>query len=151
MKKIMVIYHSQEKGNTKRLAELVSKGCAQVEGIKVQMVNVNEARIDMKEFERSDGVALGTPDYFSYMAGGLKQFFDDAMIARWEGRNIEGKPYVAFCTHGGGGTAIKSVEKLAEAVGFKKVAPSVTCQGSPKGDVVKEAILLGKTLAENLK
>ena len=47
MKHILIVYHSQEKGNTHRMAELVAEGCRQVAGVEVEMVNVNERRVDM--------------------------------------------------------------------------------------------------------
>jgi multimeric flavodoxin WrbA len=150
MKKILIVFHSQEAGNTERMAELVARGCAQVPGVQVSMINTNERRVDMRRLERADGLALGTPDYFTYMAGGLKMFFDDATLAQWRGANIKGKPCVAFCTHGGGGGGIRSVEGLAKHMGWEKVAPSVICQGRPKGEAIKQAVALGKALAQRI-
>ncbi len=147
MKRILIVYHSQQKGNTRQMAELVAKGCRDVSGVEVELVNVNESRVDMVAAERADAYALGSPDYFTYMAGGLKQFFDDLYIADLAGRKVKGKPYVAFLTHGGGGGAIASIEKLAEALELVKVAPSVVCQGAPTGDAVDQSIQLGKALA----
>ena len=71
MKRILIVYHSQEKGNTRKMAELVAEGCRQVSGVEVELVNVNERRVSMDAAEQADGYALGCPDYFSYMAGGL--------------------------------------------------------------------------------
>lgn len=151
MKRILIVYHSQEKGNTRRMAELVAEGCRQVDGVEVELVNVNEGRVDMDAAERADGYALGSPDYFSYMAGGLKQFFDDLLIASNAGRNVKGKPHVVFLTHGGGGHAIESVEKLAKATKLIKVADSAVCKGAPEAEEdVKKSIQLGRTLAEHL-
>ena len=78
MKTILVVYHSQEKGNTHRMAELVAQGCREVEGVDVRMINVNEQRVDMDAAEQADAYALGSPDYFSYVAGNLDQL---ALIA----------------------------------------------------------------------
>jgi multimeric flavodoxin WrbA len=150
MKRILIVYHSQEKGNTRKMADLVAQGCKSVPGVEVEMVNVNEARVDMAAAERADAYALGSPDYFSYMAGGLKQFFDDLCLADWAGRKVKGKPYVAFVTHGGGGSAIQSVEGLAKAMGLVQAAPSVVSQGAPTGPLVQKSIALGKALAEKL-
>lgn len=150
MKRILIVYHSQEKGNTRQMAELVAEGCGQVEGVEVEMVNVNEARVDMEAAEQADAYALGTPDYFTYMAGGLKQFFDDLCLASWAGREVKEKPYVAFVTHGGGGGAIESVEKLAGSMALAKVADSVVCKGAPSGPTAEESIALGKALAEHV-
>jgi len=147
MKSIMIIYHSQQAGNTKKLAELVKDGIAQAGSFDVRMVNTNEQRVDMGEVEKSDGLAIGSPDYFTYVAGGLKQFFDDAMIAHRAGKQIKGKPYVGFLTHGGGGGAIQSLERLAGSFEFKKAAEPVVCKGAPEGDAVAAGVELGKALA----
>jgi len=150
MKRILVVYHSQEKGNTRKMADLVAQGCRSVPGVETELVNVNERRVDMEAAERADGYALGSPDYFTYMAGGLKQFFDDLCLADWAGRKVKGKPYVAFLTHGGGGGAIKSVEGLAKAMDLVQVAPSVVSKGAPSGPLAQQSVALGKALAERL-
>ena len=150
MKHILIVYHSQEKGNTRRMAELVAEGCRQVAGVDVEMVNVNERRVDMTIAARADAYALGSPDYFTYMAGGLKQFFDDLCLAKRAGQKVDDKPYVAFLTHGGGGGGIRSVEELAKAMKLTQVAPSVTCQGAPAGAAAEQSIALGRALAERV-
>jgi len=149
MKRILVIYHSQQSGNTKKMAELVAEGASEA-GVEVELVNVNERRADMAAVEKADGLALGTPDYFTYMAGGLKQFFDDAMIAEWGGKKIKGKPCVVFVTHGGGGGAAASVEKLAKALEFKQVGESLLSKGAPSGELLERSKALGKALADAL-
>jgi len=148
MKTILVIYHSQEKGNTRIMAGLVADGCRQVQGVVVHLINVNEQRVDMKEAENADAYALGSPDYFSYIAGNLKQFFDDILLASWRGMNTINKPYVGFITHGGGGTAVKSLENLAHETKLIQVAPSLVCAGKPerKKDI-QQSVELGKNLA----
>jgi multimeric flavodoxin WrbA len=84
------------------------------------------------------------------MAGGLKQFFDDLCLASWGKRKVTGKPYVAFVTHGGGGGAIKSVEKLAGDLKLVRVAESVLSQGAPSGAGAEASIALGRALAEHV-
>lgn len=150
MKTILIVFHSQYKGNTKAMAELVAQGCRQVSGVEVRLVNAFNARVDMNLVEQADGLALGTPDYFSYVAGGLKQFFDDLCIADWDGKKVKGKPYVGFCTHGGGAKAGKSLEQLAKAMELKPVAKVLLCEEAPTGEAAEAAIALGKTLAQHV-
>jgi NAD(P)H dehydrogenase (quinone) len=150
LKKILVVYHSQEKGNTRKMAELVAQGIQSVAGVEAKLINVNEQRVDMDAAEQAAGYALGTPDYFSYMAGGLKQFFDDLLIAAWAGRPVDKKPCVAFLTHGGGGRAVGSVEGLIGSTKLEKVADSVVCKGAPEGEDAERSIALGKALAEHV-
>ena len=47
---------------------------------------------------RSDCAAFGSPDYYSYVAGNLKQFMDDHYIAdvRKGMQGLKGKPYALF-------------------------------------------------------
>jgi multimeric flavodoxin WrbA len=149
-KRILIVYHSQEKGNTRKMAELVTEGCRAVGGVEVSLVNVNEERVDMAAAEQADGLALGSPDYFSYVAGGLKQFFDDLCLADWAGKQVKGKPCVLFLTHGGGGSAIGSLEKLAGSMKLDSVAPSLVCRGAPEGEMVEKSIGLGRALAEHI-
>ena len=150
MKRILIVYHSQEHGNTRKMAELIADGCRRVPGVEVELVNVNETRVDMDLAERADGYALGSPDYFTYMAGGLKQFFDDLCLAAWAGRKVKDKPYVGFVTHGGGGGALESVERLANSMKLWQAAPSLLSKGAPEGETVEQSIALGRALAERV-
>jgi len=148
MKTVLIVYHSQEVGNTRRAAKLVAKGCAGVPGVKVRAYNVHRERVPIGAVERADGLALGSPDYFSYVAGGLKQFFDDLKIAEWAGRKVTGKPCVCFLTHGGGGAGIRSLEYLAGHAGLERIAKSLVCEGPPKGRAAEKAVALGRALAD---
>lgn len=150
MKHILVVYHSQEKGNTRKMAELVAEGCRSVKGVTVEVVDVNTARVDIPAVEKADGLALGSPDYFSYVAGGVKQFFDDVCLASWAGRAVKAKPYVGFITHGGGGAASKSLESLAKALEFQPVAPVLLSKGAPSGPLVEQSRELGRLLARKV-
>jgi len=76
MGKIIVIYHSQQYGNTKILAESLAEG-ARGAGAEVNLINTNERRLTLEEFLATDAVAIGTPDYFSYVEGTIKTFYDD--------------------------------------------------------------------------
>ena len=150
MKRILIAYHSQQYGNTRQMAELVADGCREAADIEVHLVNLNEARASMDLAEQADGYALGSPDYFTYMAGGLKQFFDDLYIVAQAGRSVKGKPYVAFLTHGGGGGAIASIEKLAQSMELVQVAESVSSRGAPSGTAADESVELGRALAAHV-
>ncbi|HOJ31878.1 MAG TPA: flavodoxin, partial [bacterium] len=72
MVKVLVVYHSLG-GNTKIAAEIVAEGCRR-KGADVTLKTGTEAT--EKDLIECDGIAIGSPDYFSYMAGGLKDFFD---------------------------------------------------------------------------
>ena len=147
MKKILIVYHSMS-GNTKAAAERVAQGAQAVEGTRVQVKEGLKAGVE--DLLSCDGIAVGTPDYFDYMAGGLKDFFDRTCYPT-EG-HVTGKPCAIFVTHGGGGKALQSVKKLCRRFKFKIVAPPVLIENMPKSKAAQRKLTsLGKALAEACK
>lgn len=144
---ILVLYHSQEYGNTETMAEAVAEG-ATAAGAGVTMVNTNEQRLDIEAYRQFDAVAFGSPDYFSYVAGALKVFMDDWYIARRAGSDgLEDKPYGLFYSHGGGGAVRGPLEKLFGRLG-SQVGQTIESVGKPDDAVLKACRDLGRQLAE---
>ncbi len=114
MVKALVLYHSQQYGNTGKMAEAVAMGLKE-ENCEVTLHNANEGRFDITKYPQYDCVALGTPDYFSYMAGTIKTFLDDWYIKRNE-PGYQARPYVVFFTHGGGGRGKETLTCSTDSV-----------------------------------
>ena len=148
MVKALVLYHSQEFGNTKEMAEAITEGL-QAAGCETTIFNTNEGRFNVAEFPQFDCVAFGSPDYFSYVAGGLKTFMDDHYIqdVRKGLKNLKGKPYVLFYSHGGGGRVKDVMTSLFKRVGTM-VGEPVGSQGKPSPQVREKCRALGRELAE---
>jgi len=146
MKKVLVIFHSQEFGNTAACADLIAQGIEQAGNIEVELVNINEVnRVDIRGLAACDGVAIGSPDYGSYVAGTIKQLFDDIYVAGKAGVSVKGKPCVLFMTHGGGGRGLKALKSLAHD--FRLLAEPFICQGAPEKGC-PAAIEQGRTLGK---
>jgi flavorubredoxin len=146
-KSILVIFHSQEYGNTAAMAAAVAEG-ARSKGAEVRLVNTNETRLAIDSYRGFDAVAFGSPDYFSYVAGGLKVFLDDWYIARKaDRRGLEGKPYALFYSHGGGGAVRDQLEDLFERMGWQ-VGQTLGSRGAPTADRLDGCRELGRQLAE---
>ena len=121
---LLVLYHSQEYGNTGAMAEAIGEG-ARAAGAEVSLVNTNAERMDPEQYRRFDAVAFGSPDYYSYIAGGLKTFLDDWYIAqRSNSQGLKGKPYGLFYSHGGGGAVRRPLEELFGRMGTQVGRPS---------------------------
>ncbi|MFB3892125.1 MAG: flavodoxin family protein [Phycisphaerae bacterium] len=140
MSKVLIAYHS-DTGNTKRLAELIAAG-AKSGGADVQIVAA--AEMDMDAAAKADGLAIGSPDYFSYVAGTVKTFFDKA----FSDKRFKGKPCAVFGTHGGGGKVVGVIEKLAKSIGLVQVGTGLLVQGKPGPADEPKAHQLGQALAE---
>ena len=149
MTSILIIYHSQEFGNTKAMAEAVAEGAKNV-GAKVTLINTNEQRVDIDHFREFDVTAIGTPDYYSYLAGNLKQFVDDCYIAKKTNRKgLENKPYGLFYSHGGGGSVRKPFEDLIRSMRLgEKIGKTIESYGRPNDGVLEECRELGKQIVE---
>ena len=148
MGKILVIYHSQQFGNTKALAEALAEGAREA-GADAELINTNERRVTPEEFLAADAVALGTPDYFSYPAGTIKTFFDDMYIWDQAGKQVKGKPAALFISHGGGGRARQPFETFAQRF-FQQVGETVEGRRPISSDAKKKSLALGKELVQSL-
>lgn len=148
MAKALVLYHSQEYGNTAPMAESVAQGLREA-GCEVDLFNTNDGRYDVTQFPQYDCVAFGSPDYYSYVAGGLKMFMDDHYIAdvRKGMQGLKGKPYALFCSHGGGGRVREVMVSLFKRIGTQ-VGEPVASRGWPNPEVLERCKGLGKALAK---
>jgi flavorubredoxin len=149
MGSILVLYHSQEYGNTAAMAQAIAEG-ARAAGADVTLVNTNEQRLDLDQYRLFDAVAFGSPDYWSYIAGGLKVFIDDWYIARKSNRRgLEDKPYGLFYSHGGGGRVRGPLKELFSRMG-SQVGETIESYGRPSDAVLRACRELGRQLADTL-
>jgi NAD(P)H dehydrogenase (quinone) len=77
MTKVFTIYHSQY-GHTKRLAEAVHKGAAELPGVQATLLSVEEATARLDELDAADAIIFGAPTYMGSMSAGMKQFLEVA-------------------------------------------------------------------------
>jgi len=62
---VLILYYSRT-GNTKKLAEEIGKGVAEVEGVKCVLRSTTE--VTKEDFLDSGGIIVGSPVYFGSMA-----------------------------------------------------------------------------------
>lgn len=147
MTKILVLFHSQQYGNTEKMAAAVAKGAREA-GAEVTLHNANEERFDVDRYRGFDAAAFGTPDYYSYIAGTLKVFLDDWFLAKRENpTGLIDKPVAMFYSHGGGGAVRGPLERLFTKLG-EPVAEPVESLGSPSGSVLSVCRALGRSLVD---
>ena len=150
MNSVLVLYHSQEFGNTASMAAAVGEG-AFAAGAEVTLVNTNEQRLGLEQYRHYDAVAFGSPDYWGYIAGGLKVFLDDWYIAQKSNRQgLKDKPYALFYSHGGGGAVRGPLEELFSRMGVK-VGTTIESYGRPTSTVLDSCRELGQQLAKACK
>jgi multimeric flavodoxin WrbA len=146
MGKIIVMYHSQQYGRTGELADALAEGAREA-GAQVEQINTNEQRVTLEKFLSADAIAIGTPDYYSYVAGTLKTFFDDLYLWDKAGKAVIGKPAAFFYSHGGGGLVRQSLEKFGNRF-FKQVGETIERNPSNAEEARQKCRALGRELAQ---
>ncbi|MDI6846673.1 MAG: flavodoxin domain-containing protein [Candidatus Bathyarchaeia archaeon] len=140
---MLVLYYSRT-GRTETLANPVAEGTRTVEDVSVSVKRVDYATVN--DFISCDAVAFGSPNYFSYMAGLMKDFFDKALSIR---ERVIGKPAVAFTSGGGSSnSALLSLENMISSFKLQKVAEGVVSQGEPNEKDLTACKKLGEALTK---
>ena len=145
MGRILIIYHSQT-GNTQKMAKSVARGSDSINNVHVVLKRASEATLE--DLMECDGLALGSPEYFGYMAGMIKDFFDRTYNEARGRKEIFKKPYVVFISAGNDGSgALSSIERICIGYQFKKVYEPVIAKGEINQDILTRCEELGKTIA----
>jgi len=141
MVKILVLYYSTT-GNTETLAKAIAEGAKPI-------AEVTTRRVDyatIYDLITCDGVAFGSPNYFGYMAGLVKDYFDKAWSVRAQ---ITGKVAVAFTSGGGSSnSALLSLENMFNAFKLEKAADGIVSSRRQTEQDLDKCKALGKALAE---
>ena len=151
MKNILIIYHSQS-GVVEKMAYALKAGVESInKDFQIELKKAQDAGWD--DLKMADGIAIGTPDYFDYMAGTVKDFFDRTFYpsqSKIEGSLTANLPCVFFASGGiGGEPAIESLKRISTAFKFKvidyiAVSPKLTA------DTLKKSEDLGKKLGASV-
>lgn len=143
MAQIVIIYHSQT-GHTEQMAHAVAEGVREVEGAQAIVKRAGEAGTD--DLVAADGVVIGSPENFGYMAGMVKDFFDRTFYYTHD--RVFRKPFAIFISAGNDGTgALNSIERIALGYKFKTVFPPVISRGKVTEEDLRLCRELGGTIA----
>ncbi|MEC4672965.1 MAG: NAD(P)H-dependent oxidoreductase [Nitrospirota bacterium] len=158
--RVLVAYHSMS-GNTEKMARAVGKGAQSVPFTLVEIRRVSD--VTANQLFAADALIVGSPVYWSNMAGEVKTFFDDwqfkfGVYPEFKMRNKVG---AAFATGGqvSSGKEITMLTILAAMLGNQMIVvsgggafgASATTEGDSPGINEKEladARALGKRVAE---
>jgi multimeric flavodoxin WrbA len=145
MTKLLIVYHSQS-GNTEALAKAVAEGASSA-GATVTLKKATDATAE--DLINCDVAAFGSPNYYSDMAGALKDFFDRAY---WDVRDkVHHKPYGAFCSSGvNSSRVLDSIDRVASlsSLSMKKAFDGIVITGTPSSTGLAKCRELGKKLAQ---
>ena len=142
MAKVLIVYHSLS-GNTKAAADAVAEGVKKAGAEAKVMEGLKAGPADLLDCA---AIAAGTPDYFSYMAGGLKDFFDRTFYPT-QGK-INDKPCAIFVTHGGGGKAVESMKSICRSFKFRQACTPILVTNKPDEAASEKLRAMGELLGK---
>jgi multimeric flavodoxin WrbA len=144
---LLIVYHSQS-GNTELLANALAEGARVVSGVFTKLVRASLAtKEDLRE---SQAVVFCTPEYFGYMAGAVKDFFDRTYEDVRE--HVTGKSYaLVICAGNDGSGALSSLERIITGLRMRRVQEPIVCQGDVTGDKLAKCRELGQILAHGME
>ena len=111
----VIILYDTRSGSTFKAAEAIAEGVAMVPHCQAQLMAASE--LDITALEKAGAIAIGSPNYYSYVSGRIKTFFDLA----YRNAAFKGKRFAAFSTHAGGGGISPVIEKLANWLGMVRL------------------------------
>ncbi len=124
-KKIVILYYSKS-GNTKMLAKRILDIFREFIPENVSIELFDAVNMNFSSLMDASAFIIGSPDYFGYMSGYIKLFFDELYENRSQ---LKGRPAFAFVSHGGGGKAGKSLSELCGALEFNFITPVINVKG----------------------
>jgi len=90
MARVLIVYHTLS-GNTEKMAKAFEEGAQSVQGTEAVIKKAFDATLE--DLLGCDAIAFGSADYFSYISGALKDFFDRTYYPSQD--KVTGKPYAA--------------------------------------------------------
>ena len=128
------------------MAESTAKGARSIKNVEVVLKRAGEAT--KQDLLECDGLVIGSPEYFGYMAGMIKDFFDRTYNEAHGRKEIFKKPYAVFISAGNDGKgALNNIERICTGYQLKKVFEPVVARGEIERETFIKCEDLGKTIA----
>jgi multimeric flavodoxin WrbA len=95
-----------------------------------------------------DGLVLASPEYFGYMAGAIKDFFDRTYEELREHPRVTKKPYCIVISAGNDGQgAVMQIERICKGYRFKLVQKAIIAKGAITEEALAACAELGRIMA----
>jgi multimeric flavodoxin WrbA len=144
-KHVLLVTGGQPGGRLERLAAAVREGVA-VLADDVELRERTGIEATLEDLLWAQGLLIGTPEKFGYMAGSIKDFFDRTFYPA-EGK-VDALPYAVFVSAGNDGTgAVNSIERIATGYRWNRIADPVIVKGEPDEVALGLCRELGQTMA----
>ena len=147
---VLILYYTQS-GGTERMARAIAEG-AEAGGAQTAVKRVEECKL--AELVEADGLALGSPTYFSNVAWPVKKLIDES-IELYSGKELKDKVAGIFTSSGTERDAQDCLKMMEIALGFHHemslIQPGlIGASRDPEEKTRTESQEYGRRLAEEL-
>ena len=141
MKHVLILYSSQT-GHTEAVCRAAEAGAAsQANDVETRFKRAADAELD--DLLWADGLLIGTPENFGYMAGAVKDFLDRTYYPAQN--RTTGLPYALLVSAGNDGRgAVTAIDRIAIGYGWKPVAEPIIV----RGEIVEADLMACRELGE---
>jgi multimeric flavodoxin WrbA len=148
MADVLIIFHSQT-GNTEKLARAVARG---VDAAANASAHLKRADLAVAQDLRDCGaVVICSPEYFGYMAGAVKDFFDRTYEELKDDPAVHKKAFSIVISAGNDGSfALSHIERICKGYRLRQVQKPIVCKGEVTDEALGRCFELGITIAEGL-
>lgn len=148
---LLVAFYSGEGHRTAKMARYIAQG-AEAQGVKVNLKEAEECR--PQDLLEADGVALGSPTYFSNMAWQVKKLIDESIALYRDGHRLQGRVAGVFTSAGARADGEECLRALVNALGSHhrmRVVPGIVCLPAEAEEALAESSrAYGERLAQEL-
>ncbi len=145
---ILIVFHSQT-GNTEKLARAVARGVGDAANARALLKRAAQAT--PKDLKDCAGLVICSPEYFGYMAGAIKDFFDRMYEACRDDPAVQKKPFAVVISAGNDGSfALSHIERICKGYRLKKVQEPILCKGPVTEEALERCVEMGATIAEGI-
>lgn len=132
------------------MAESVAKGVTSIGNVYAKLKKATDATLE--DLLECNGMIIGSPEYFGYMSGLIKDFFDRTYYKALDRKEIYKKPYAVFISAGNDGAgALNHIKRIGTGYQFKEVFEPVIAKGEITGEILAQCEELGATIAAGCK
>lgn len=145
--KSMIVFYMSSYGNTARMAEEISEGAGDVEGVRVSLYDLEGGEIDpfVDLIEEADALLFGSP---TINGDAVKPVWD--LLSSLAVVNLKGKLGAAFGSYGWSGEAVRMIEDRMRGLKMRIPQEGLRIKLIPTEKELVDCRLFGRHVAEEL-
>lgn len=142
-----IVFYMSSYGNTARMAEQISEGASEVEGVRVSLFDLEGGEIApfVNLIEEADALLIGSP---TINGDAVKPIWD--LLSSLAVIDLNGKLGGAFGSYGWSGEAVSMIEDRLRGLKLRVPKKGIRVKLIPDPTELEECLVFGRQLAEDL-